>query len=133
MGNTSSKSAFYVDFDLLREKVVQEMKVRVTTQYQITRDTGINTATLSRFLTPNKEIQSEGVSADIFVTLMRWGNFSYGEMIKRRRGFAARHSDTAEQKELRAITALLEEAGVTLEAGESVSAMLARVIGSSKK
>jgi len=133
MALISGKSAFYVDFDVLRDLIRKEMAVRATTQYQISKDTGLNTATLSNYLDPDSANKSAGLSADVFVTLMRWGNFGYGEVVKRRKGFATRHTDTKDQTELRAITALLEAAGVTLEAGESVSQMLARVIGAPKK
>lgn len=132
MALVSSKSAFYVDFEVLRDLVRREMAVRACTQYQVGRDTGLNSATLSNFLNPDSVNKSKGLSPDVFVTLMRWGNFAYGDVIKRRKGFAARHTDTKDQTELRAITVLLEQAGVTLEPGESVSQMLARVLGSGK-
>lgn len=132
MALVSGKSAFYVDFDVLRALMLKEMAVRATTQYQVTKDTGINTASLSNFLNADSANKATGLSSDTFVTLMRWGNFAYGEVVKRRKGFGTRHTDTKDQAELRAITDLLKKAGVELEPGESVSQMLSRVLGSEK-
>lgn len=129
MGQTSDKTAYYVDFNLLREKINQEIKVRTSSMFQIHKDTGIATSTLSNFLGIKSANPQGSLSADTFATLMKWGNFGWGEVVKRRKGMGARHTDTKDQAELRAIVDLLEKAGVKLEAGESVSQMLARVIG----
>ena len=133
MGQTSGKTSYYVDYDVLRDKIKQELAIRASTMFVLHKDTGIATSTLSNFMGTESANPQSSVSGDTFVTLMKWGNFPWGEVVKRRRGFGSRHTDTKDQAELRAITALLEEAGVKLEPGESVSQMLARVIGPGKK
>lgn len=125
----SGKTAFYVDFDAIRELVRKELAVRASTMYVMCKDTGISTATMSNFLGVEGKNPQASMSADTLATIMRWGNFAWGDVIKRRKGFATRHTDNKDQTELRAITKLLEDAGVKLQAGESVSQMLARVIG----
>lgn len=132
MPQTSGKTGFYVDFDVLREKINAELAVRACTMFQIHKDTGISTATLSNFMNPDSSNRQNSMSADTWATLMKWGNFPWGEVVKRRRGFAARHTDTKDQAELRAIADLLETAGVKMLPGESVSQMLARVLGEKK-
>lgn len=130
----SSSTGFYVDFDLLRSMILKEMSVRACTQYQITKDTGVNTATLSNFLGlgKNRGNVQKTLGPDVFVTLMKWGDFPWGNVVKRRKGFSARHTDTKDQAEMRKIVELLAAAGVKLEDGESVSDMLARAIGPAK-
>lgn len=129
MGQTSAKTAYYIDFDLLRDKINQEISVRASSMFQLHKDTGIATSTLSNYLSLDSANRQTSLSADTFATLMKWGNFAWGEVVKRRKGIGTRHADTKDQAELRAIVDLLEKAGVKLEAGESVSQMLARVLG----
>lgn len=129
----SNKTGFYVDYATLREMILKEIAVRATSAFQLSKDTGISTATLSNFLNPKSQNPQSAMGSDTFVTLMKWGDFPWGQVVKRRKGFGSRHSDTKEQTELRAITKLLEDAGVTMLPGESVSQMLTRVLGTSAK
>lgn len=133
MPTTSGKSAFYVDFDELRKLIREEMAVRACTQYTVCKDTGISTATMSNFMGTGNANSQKTLGVDLFVTLMKWGDFPWGKVVKRRKGVGSRHTDTKDQQELRAIVTLLESAGVKLNEGESVSQMLARVIGEPKK
>lgn len=126
----SGKTAYFVDFDVLRELIRKEIAVRAGSVHALCRDTGISSATMSNFLGVDNKNPQSAMSADTLATVMRWGNFAWGDVIKRRKGFGTRHTDTKDQSELRAITKLLEDAGVKLQDGESVSQMLARVIGS---
>jgi hypothetical protein len=133
MPTTSGKSAYYVDFDELRELIRAEIAVRACTQYTVCKDTGISTATMSNFMGSGNANSQKTLGVDLFVTLMKWGDFPWGKVVKRRKGVAARHTDTKDQQELRAILSILEANGVKLGEGESVSQMLARIIGTPGK
>lgn len=124
---TSSKTAYYLDGEAIREAFKTERSVRGTALKDIEAWTGIEMSRLSAFTTGYANLGSDGL-----ITLSAWMDVDIRRFIKKRERKTPKHRDTYDQKQLRVAEGFLAKSGLKKEDGESAVDALIRVVGELK-